>query len=173
MQRELPSLHLSLGNTADTVTRDIDHLAAADVLITANSAFSLLAATFYNGVKVIHPDCKYIMYSGGISRKVVASPSGDFDDKALRRMLRNLATRHVLVQPVANVGCKAQENSSIYRTRVTRSALKLSWHANVGRVALCARTPPPPSPWRQCAQLTCLQRSSRSPTRRTWSTCQT
>lgn len=75
----IPQIKLRLG-TGDSVPSDVDHLAAAHVLITAHSSFSLLAATLSDGVKLVHRNKqKFLRTSPGITRKVYVDDGGSFD----------------------------------------------------------------------------------------------
>ena len=55
----IPGLNLKLGNMT-TLPSDLDHLAQADVLLTANSGLSLVAASLARGVIVSQKDQTYI-----------------------------------------------------------------------------------------------------------------
>ena len=66
--------------SGDDVPRDVDHMAAAHVLVAAHSSFSLLAATYSDGVKLIQPlKHKHLRHSPGITRKLHVDSSGEFD----------------------------------------------------------------------------------------------
>ena len=55
----IPGLNLKLGNMTP-LPSDLDHLAQADVLLTANSGLSLVAASLARGVIVSQKDQTYI-----------------------------------------------------------------------------------------------------------------
>ena len=72
-------LKVRLGS-GDDVPRDVDHMAAAHVLVAAHSSFSLLAATYSDGVKLIQPlKHKHLRHSPGITRKLHVDSGGEFD----------------------------------------------------------------------------------------------
>ena len=65
LQAKIPGLQVRRGN-GSTFASDIAHLAAADVLVTANSGVSLIAATLSRGVLLVGSNHDYIRQSDGL-----------------------------------------------------------------------------------------------------------
>ena len=80
----MPGLKLRLGSAA-TVADDLEHLSAADVLLTANSGLSLVAATLSAGVVLTSAQHKYVARSPGLPRKVVCDAGGSCPKDKLKR----------------------------------------------------------------------------------------
>lgn len=84
LERALPGLKLRLGSAA-TVADDLEHLSAADVLLTDNSGLSLVAATLSAGIVLTSAQHKYVARSPGLPRKVVCDAGGSCPKDKLRR----------------------------------------------------------------------------------------
>ena len=104
IQAKIPGLQVRRGN-GSTFASDIAHLAAADVLVTANSGVSLIAATLSRGVLLVGSNHDYIRQSDGLPNRVSCDvATGACDRRAFaagwRRAVESKCARRGAAQPV-------------------------------------------------------------------------